>query len=59
MEVDGRVVGSMTGLLVDFDSKHPEHTWETITDNGYIRNHDPKGNTLYVVDISVSPPIGN
>ncbi len=55
MEIDGQVVGSMTSLLVDFDSKHPEHTWEAITDNGYIRNHNPKGNTLYVVDISVSP----
>lgn len=55
IEVDGRIAGSMTGLLVDFDPSHPEHTWEEITDNGYIRNHNPKGNTLYVVDIGVSP----
>lgn len=55
IEVDGRIAGSMTGLLVDFDPAHPEHTWEEITDNGYIRNHNPKGNTLYVVDIGVSP----
>jgi ribosomal protein S18 acetylase RimI-like enzyme len=56
VEVDGRVVGSMTGLLVDFDPNHPAHTWEEITDGGYIRNHRPDGNTLYVVDICVSPP---
>jgi ribosomal protein S18 acetylase RimI-like enzyme len=55
IEIDGEIAGSMTGLLVDFDSKHPEHTWEEITDNGYIRNHNPNGNTLYVVDIGVSP----
>jgi ribosomal protein S18 acetylase RimI-like enzyme len=55
IEVDGKIAGSMTGLLVDFHSKSPEHTWEEITDNGYIRNHNPYGNTLYVVDISVSP----
>jgi ribosomal protein S18 acetylase RimI-like enzyme len=55
IEVDGEIAGSMTGLLVDFDFKHPEHTWEEITDNGYIRNHNPDGNTLYVVDISVRP----
>jgi ribosomal protein S18 acetylase RimI-like enzyme len=55
IEVDGKIAGSMTSLLVEFDSNHPEHTWEEITDNGYIRNHNPDGNTLYVVDISVSP----
>lgn len=55
IEVNGEIAGSMTGLLVDFDPKHPEHTWEGITDNGYISNHNPNGNTLYVVDISVRP----
>jgi ribosomal protein S18 acetylase RimI-like enzyme len=55
VEVNGEVVGSMTGLLVTFDPDHPDHTWEEITDGGYIRNHDPNGDTLYVVDISVHP----
>lgn len=55
IEVNGEVVGSMTGLLVDYDPDHPDHTWEEITDSGYIRNHKPDGNTLYVVDISVRP----
>jgi GNAT superfamily N-acetyltransferase len=45
----------MTGLIVDFNPNHPDHTWEEITDNGYIRNHNPNGNTLYVVDICVRP----
>lgn len=55
IEINGEVAGSMTGLLVQFNPDHPEHTWEEITDNGYIRNHDPNGNTLYVVDIGVRP----
>ena len=55
IEVGGEISGSMTGLLVDFDPKHPEHSWAEITDEGYIRNHNPNGNTLYVVDISVRP----
>ncbi|MDQ0859318.1 GNAT family N-acetyltransferase [Bacillus sp. V2I10] len=55
IEINGEVSGSMTGLLVQFDPNHPVHTWEEITDNGYIRNHDPNGNTLYVVDIGVRP----
>ncbi|MEC1723118.1 GNAT family N-acetyltransferase [Schinkia azotoformans] len=55
VEVGSELAGSMTGLIVDFDPKHPNHTWEEITDNGYIRNHDPNGNTLYIVDIAVRP----
>lgn len=55
VEVDGELAGSMTTLCVDFDPAHPYHTWEEITDAGYIRNHNEKGNTLYVVDICVRP----
>jgi ribosomal protein S18 acetylase RimI-like enzyme len=55
VEIGGEVVASMTGLLVSFDPRHPDHTWEEITDAGYIRNHDPEGDTLYVVDIGVRP----
>ncbi|WP_209123246.1 GNAT family N-acetyltransferase [Alkalihalobacillus sp. BA299] len=55
IEVDGELAGSLTGLCVDFDPNHADHTWEEITDNGYIRNHNRDGNTLYIVDISVRP----
>jgi ribosomal protein S18 acetylase RimI-like enzyme len=55
VEVDGELAGSMTGLLVDFDPAAPDHTWAEMTDEGYIRNHRPDGNTLYVVDIAVRP----
>ncbi|WP_243298771.1 GNAT family N-acetyltransferase [Bacillus litorisediminis] len=55
VEMDGMIVGSMTGLLTDFDPSHPNHTWAEATDNGYISNHNPNGKTLYVVDICVRP----
>ncbi|WP_127532719.1 GNAT family N-acetyltransferase [Paenibacillus kobensis] len=55
IEVDGRMAGSMTGLIVQFDPAHPDHSWEQITDSGYIRNHNPSGDTLYVVDLCVRP----
>ncbi len=55
VEADGEVVGSMTGLIVNFHPSDADHTWEEITDNGYIRNHNQNGNTLYVVDIGVRP----
>lgn len=55
IEIDGKIASSLTGLCVDFDSNHLSHTWEEITDGGYMTNHNPNGNTLYIVDISVRP----
>ncbi|KEO81602.1 GNAT family N-acetyltransferase [Tumebacillus flagellatus] len=55
VEIDGRVVASMTGLRVQLDPAHTAHTWADVTDEGYIRNHDPQGDTLYIVDICVLP----
>jgi ribosomal protein S18 acetylase RimI-like enzyme len=55
VEISGKPVASVTGLLVNFDPQHAEHTWEEITDGGYIRNHNPAGDTLYIVDICVMP----
>ncbi|WP_274361825.1 GNAT family N-acetyltransferase [Paenibacillus thermotolerans] len=55
VEADGELIGSMTGLIVDWEPGDPPHSWAEITDEGYIRNHNPQGNTLYIVDISVRP----
>lgn len=55
VEVEGEIVGSMTGLRTIFDPAHPQHSWEEATDNGYIRNHNPEGDTLYIVDICIRP----
>ncbi|MGM0882730.1 MAG: GNAT family N-acetyltransferase [Bacillota bacterium] len=54
-EVGGRMIGSMTGLIVDMNDYGHSHDWQTITDGGYIRNHNRSGDTLYVVDICVIP----
>lgn len=55
VEINGRIAGSITGLIVNLNNEDQEHSWAEITDNGYIRNHDPEGNTLYIVDICISP----
>ena len=55
VEIGGQLVGSITGLLTSFDPSQPWHRWEEVTDHGYIRNHNPQGNSLYIVDISVKP----
>ncbi|MFZ5944338.1 MAG: GNAT family N-acetyltransferase [Bacillota bacterium] len=54
-EIAGELAGSMTGLIVDLAEDDIHHTWAEITDEGYIRNHNLRGNTLYVVDICVKP----
>ncbi len=55
VEVNGELAGSITSLCVDFDPAKPQHSWAEATDDGYIRNHQQNGNTLYVVDISIRP----
>ncbi|MFP3388091.1 GNAT family N-acetyltransferase [Brevibacillus sp. SIMBA_040] len=55
VEIDGVLAGSMTALIVSFDPSHPEHSWGEVTDNGYIRNHNPNGDTLYIVDLCIRP----
>ena len=55
VEIDGEIAGSMTGLRVDFDPLYPQHTWEGVTDNGSIGNHQPNGKTLYIADLCVKP----
>ncbi|WP_226644229.1 GNAT family N-acetyltransferase [Mesobacillus subterraneus] len=55
VEIEGRIAGSITGLIVQLANGDEDHSWADITDNGYIRNHNPEGNTLYIVDICISP----
>ncbi|WP_128103948.1 GNAT family N-acetyltransferase [Paenibacillus sp. DCT19] len=56
IEVDGELAGSMTSLRMQWDPAQPvNHSWTEVTDDGYIRNHQPDGNTLYIVDLCVRP----
>lgn len=50
---DGRIIASVTALRTRETSGG--HAWAEATDEGYIRNHDPNGDILYIVDISVRP----
>lgn len=54
VEHEGEIIGSMTALRLTLH-KEDDQDWASITDNGYIRNHDPQGDTIYVVDICVAP----
>jgi predicted amidohydrolase/GNAT superfamily N-acetyltransferase len=55
IEVDGRIVGSASSLIVDSASHSEWHNWSAITDGGHIRNHDPGGDMLYGMEIMVDP----
>lgn len=54
-EIEGHMIGSMTGLILDMNDYANQHEWETVSDRGYIRNHNANGDTLYVIDICVIP----
>ncbi|HEX6883703.1 MAG TPA: GNAT family N-acetyltransferase [Planctomycetota bacterium] len=55
IEHDGRVVASASSLVVDFEGYSEWHNWKEIADSGFIRNHDPEGDTLYGIEIMVHP----
>jgi predicted amidohydrolase/ribosomal protein S18 acetylase RimI-like enzyme len=54
-EYDGRLVGSSSSLIIEFDEYGGRHTWADIADRGYITNHDPDGDTLYGIEVVVDP----
>jgi predicted amidohydrolase/GNAT superfamily N-acetyltransferase len=55
VEMDDEVVASSSSLVVDFDDYDDWQSWRDVADNGFIRNHDPNGDTLYGIEIMVDP----
>ncbi|RSK29253.1 GNAT family N-acetyltransferase [Bacillus sp. HMF5848] len=54
-EYDGQIIGSCSSLIVNFDEYDDKHTWDDITDEGYITNHNPDGYNLYGIEVMVHP----
>ncbi|TXK85304.1 bifunctional GNAT family N-acetyltransferase/carbon-nitrogen hydrolase family protein [Paenibacillus sp. N3.4] len=55
VEIDGEIIGSCSSLIVNFDHYVEQHTYAEITDKGYIRNHNPRGENLYGMEVMVHP----
>lgn len=55
IEYGGILVGSATSLIVNMDDYDEVHSWAEISDNGFITNHDPDGDTLYGIEVMVHP----
>ncbi len=54
-EFEGKIIGSCSSLVINFDEYDDRHTWDDITDNGYITNHNPDGYNLYGIEVMVHP----
>jgi len=55
VEYNGEIVASSNSLIVDFSLYSDWQDWHIIADNGFITNHNYEGNTLYGIEIMVSP----
>ncbi len=55
IEYHGRLVASSSSLLLDFEMYKHWHSWEEISDDGFIRNHHAGGKTLYGIELMVDP----
>jgi predicted amidohydrolase/ribosomal protein S18 acetylase RimI-like enzyme len=54
-ELDGEIIGSCSSLIINFDEYDDRHTWDDVTDEGYITNHNPEGYNLYGIEVMVHP----
>ncbi len=55
IEIEGRLAASSSSLIIEYDPKAAWHNWKEVSDDGYIRNHDPAGDTLYGIEMMVHP----
>lgn len=53
--VNDRVVGCALSIIVKYELFGDEHTYREITGNYTFNTHNPKGNTLYGIDVFVRP----
>lgn len=55
ISVDDKVVACSLSLIVDYDQFGDKHTYQMITGNYTFSTHNPHGDTLYGIEIFVSP----
>lgn len=55
VEYEGQIVASSSSLIVDSTLYSEWHNWKAVSDNGFIRNHNPRGDTLYGLEMMVHP----
>lgn len=51
----GKVLGSASSLIIDWDDYAESANWSSITGQGTFDTHNPSGKTLYGADMGVDP----
>ncbi|MGM8211509.1 GNAT family N-acetyltransferase [Virgibacillus sp. W0430] len=59
VEHEGKIIGSCTSMIINFDDYLDEDSFDKITFYGSIKNHNPNGHHLYGVDVVVHPRYRN
>ncbi|KKK99153.1 hypothetical protein LCGC14_2635590, partial [marine sediment metagenome] len=56
-EADNNILGYSSFILTNFDrfANNSEKDWYSITDNGYVSNHNPHGKDLFGINFTVHP----
>lgn len=52
---DGQLVGSAATLILRRANLSVQHSFDEVSGDGYLTDHDPEGDTLYGIDICVDP----
>ncbi|MEO6168104.1 MAG: bifunctional GNAT family N-acetyltransferase/carbon-nitrogen hydrolase family protein [Chitinophagales bacterium] len=55
LKVNKQVVGCALSIIVDYDRFDDVHTFEQITGSYTFSTHDPKGDTLYGIEVFIDP----
>lgn len=50
-----QIIASSSCLILNFDEYSTKHSWNEITNSGFITNHDEAGDSLYGIEIMTSP----
>lgn len=56
---DGKIIGASSSVIVNYDEYGHDHSFEEISGNNYITNHNPEGRNLYGIDVVVHPDYRN
>ncbi|WP_246281980.1 GNAT family N-acetyltransferase [Nitrosopumilus ureiphilus] len=54
-EYNKKIIGSCSSLIVRLDPEYKDHTWKDACGDSFLKNHDPKGDSLYGADVSSHP----
>jgi predicted amidohydrolase/ribosomal protein S18 acetylase RimI-like enzyme len=55
IEDKGRAVAIALSVIIDFSLIGDQHSYDQIVGNGTFKSHDPDGDYLYGIDVSVDP----